>query len=80
MFTVYILQNQVGKLYTGQTKNFETRLIEHNVTGHGYTAKHRPWKVVLMEKYQNRTEAMKREKYLKTGAGRDWIKRQLLHV
>jgi putative endonuclease len=74
MFVVYILKNNQGKIYIGSTSDLNRRLEEHNITGTGFTSKYRPWVVIHTESFQSRPQAMKREKYLKTGAGRDWIK------
>ena len=78
MFYVYILLNPQGKIYIGQTSHIKERLIEHNETGHGYTAKHRPWKLVHSEQFQSRSQAMQREKYLKSVVGREWITQHIL--
>jgi len=34
--------------------------------------------LVLFEEHKTRSDAMKREKWYKTGVGRDWIKNQLI--
>ncbi|SMG16312.1 putative endonuclease, partial [Marivirga sericea] len=39
----------------------------------GYTAKFRPWKILLTEKYESKKEAMLTEKQLKSAKGRDYI-------
>ena len=77
MFTVYVLYSEkFDKHYTGFTSNFEQRLLSHNVLGKkGWTSKYRPWKVILTEEYESKAEAMCRERWLKTGAGRDFIQR-----
>jgi putative endonuclease len=76
MFTVYILYSaSFNKTYTGQTKDFANRLLEHNETAiKGYSIKYRPWVVIHQEIYNTRAEAMKREKFLKTWEGRIWVK------
>ena len=74
-YFVYALQNLDGKLYIGQTWNIQKRLQEHNEEGNGYTAKFRPWRLVYTEIVISRKEAMQREKYLKTGVGREWLKK-----
>ncbi len=74
MYFVYVLENPQGKIYIGQTADLPRRLVEHNETGFGYTSKYRPWVLIHKEAFDNRSQAMKREKYLKTGAGRDWLK------
>ncbi len=71
---IYVLENNNGKIYIGQTYSLEKRLSEHNDTGFGYTSKFRPWRLIHSERFITRKEAMARERYLKTGAGRDWIK------
>ncbi len=75
---VYILKNPEGKIYIGQTGNLEKRVREHNETGKGYTSKYRPWKLVYSEEVSSRSLAMEREKYYKSGVGRDWLKENIL--
>jgi putative endonuclease len=77
MFTVYILHSAAhNKTYIGQTKNLENRLLEHNETAlKGFTVAYRPWILVHHEVYETRGEAMKREKYLKSGMGREIVKK-----
>lgn len=63
--------------YTGQTEDLDRRLFEHNNNLLGRFTKNKgPWKLIHSEKFTTRSEAMAREKYLKTGAGRDWIKQK----
>lgn len=76
-YFVYVLQNDGGKLYIGQTSDVDRRLIEHNELGNGYTSKFRPWKLVHLEKFSSRKEAIVKERYLKTGIGREWIKNNI---
>jgi putative endonuclease len=76
MFYVYVLYSEsAGKKYTGYTTNLTARLSQHNEGFSGsFTKGKGPWKLIYSETYNNRTEAQQREKYLKTGAGRDFIK------
>jgi putative endonuclease len=80
MYTVYVLYSEKSeKHYTGFTSDFENRLLSHNELGKkDWSNRFRPWKVILKEEYQEKSEAMKREKWLKTGSGRDYVK-TLLH-
>jgi putative endonuclease len=80
MYFVYILENQAGKLYIGQTVDLSRRLIEHNEIGKGYTSKYRPWVLVWSKGFITRKESMREERYLKTGVGREWIKKNVLRV
>jgi len=66
-----------GILYKGSTQDIEKRLIIHNQGLVNYSSKHTPWELVLFEQFETRGEAMKREKWYKTGTGRDWIKSQI---
>ena len=77
MYYVYILQSQKDKRkYTGHTEDLGRRLMEHNNgEGPGRSTKHwKPWKLLYCEEFQTRSEAMRREKYLKSGAGREELK------
>ena len=64
---VYILQSlKDGKYYIGETTDVEQRLIFHNA-GHQRSTKHRiPFKLILVEQLINRSEALKREKQIKS--------------
>lgn len=75
MFSVYVLYSEkFDKIYIGYTSNLEERFKSHNeLATKGWTVKFRPWKIVHTEIFQNKTDAMKREKQLKTGQGREWI-------
>jgi len=64
------------KTYTGYTENLERRLCEHNISGKsGYTTKYRPWTLIYAESFDSKQEAMAREKYFKTGRGREDVMR-----
>jgi putative endonuclease len=71
MFTVYVIQNDLGYIYIGQTSNLFARLDRHNGIKRNkpksFTSKHTgPWKVVYSESYPSRTEAMHREEEKKS--------------
>jgi len=48
----------------------------HNAGKVRSTKAYRPWKVVYAEQYDLYSEARKRELFLKSGAGRKWLKEQ----
>jgi len=75
-FAVYILYSeQFRKTYIGFTSDLISRFHYHNsLATKGWTMRFRPWKVVHVEFYGIKSEAMNREKELKTGKGRDFIK------
>lgn len=80
MFTIYVIKSEsTGKIYVGQTEDFEKRLKRHNkelpYNKKSYTTKNiGPWKLVYKEVFGTRIEALKREKYLKSHVGRDYIR------
>ena len=76
-FVVYILYSQKhDTTYTGFTSDLISRFKSHNeMATKGYTIKFRPWKVIHLDFFTSKTEALKREKYLKTGVGREFIKK-----
>ncbi len=75
MFTVYVLYSKsYDKIYIGFTSNLEQRLLSHNELGKkGWTIKFRPWQLIHTEEFQLKSDAMKREKQLKTATGRNFI-------
>ena len=75
MFTVYVLESETYKrVYIGMTKDLDRRIKEHNIGKTKSTRFYRPWKVLFSESFVTRIEARKREKYLKSGIGREYIK------
>jgi len=60
-----------GTFYTGMTDNLERRIEEHNAGIMKYTSGHGSWILVHSESCLSRTEARAREKYWKSGIGRE---------
>ncbi|HCE58446.1 MAG TPA: endonuclease [Prolixibacteraceae bacterium] len=70
-FTFYILQSQQdASFYIGYTTDLDRRLFEHNSGKSNYTSGKKPWKVVYSEKFETKTAAIKREKFLKNQRNR----------
>jgi putative endonuclease len=79
-FKVYILKNlEHNKHYIGQTSNLEKRILDHNNGLSGYTRRYVPWELIYSETYSSRSEAMKREKFLKSIAGYKWLKEKNIY-
>ena len=75
MFFVYVLfSDGFKKFYVGISENLDARLKQHNNGETKSTKPYIPWRIVHAEEYEFRTEARKREKYLKSAAGRKWRK------
>ena len=78
MYLLYVLRSQkTGELYKGITNNFNRRIKEHNSGKSISTRGRRPWKLVYVEQFKNREDARKREKFLKSGEGRELLKNLL---
>ena len=75
-YFVYVLKSQKdGRLYKGQTSDLNERVKQHNSGKTKSTKGFMPWELVYFEKFQAREEAVLREKYLKTGSGREFLKK-----
>jgi putative endonuclease len=77
-YYVYVLQNAKGNLYKGFTSDIAKRLREHNTGVTKATRLGAPWKVVYFEEFDSKEEAIKREKYFKSAAGRRFLKTKVL--
>ena len=78
MFFVYALWSEVyDKFYVGMTTNPDKRLKAHNAGKSTYTKKFRPWKRFYLEEVVTKVEALKKEKYYKSGWGRKKLKSEL---
>lgn len=75
MFVIYILQSlKDGRTYVGFSSDVKKRLTEHNHGAVNATKNRRPFKILFTERAENITQAKKREKYWKSGAGRRKLK------
>lgn len=74
--TVYALVSpHGGRIYVGMTTDIHRRLTEHNVGGVSSTKAYRPWSLLYSETVVGRAEARVREKQLKSGYGKEFLKR-----
>ena len=75
MYTVYVLYSlEYNKIYIGYTSDLQNRLLSHNALAtKGYTLRYRPWIIAYTEEFTTKTEAIKREYYLKSTQGRKFI-------
>ncbi len=75
MFFTYVLKSLKNtKRYIGHTSKavFE-RLHDHNTGSNKWTRDNGPFKMIYFESYENKTNAIKRERFLKSGQGRKWL-------
>ncbi|MFZ6011815.1 MAG: GIY-YIG nuclease family protein [Bacteroidota bacterium] len=76
MYKVYVLYSPVfRKTYVGFSADLDARLRSHNfLATKGYTVKYRPWVLIYTEVFSLKSEAIRRERELKSGKGRAFIK------
>lgn len=78
MFYVYILKSMKnGRMYAGYTDNLRKRFKQHNEGKSTYTKARGPYKLVYYEACLDKGDATMREKYLKSGKGKRYIKYRL---
>jgi putative endonuclease len=77
-YYVYVLRSlKDGRLYTGSSADPERRLERHSAGMVATTRHRRPLRLVYCEKHVTETQARSGKRYLKTWAGRMWLKGQL---
>src|SRR6201985_3192864 len=80
MFYVYVLRSESDSgFYIGFSADFKRRLAEHTRGAASATKSRGPWKLIYYEAYTEREDAEGREKFLKSGAGRRFLRTQLRH-
>ena len=79
MTNIYVIKSvNRNYIYIGITNNTKRRVEEHNSGKSKTTRSYRPFVVLFTEEYQDRPTARKREIYLKSGCGKEWIKANYL--
>jgi putative endonuclease len=76
-FAYVLFSEPYKKIYIGQTNDLMIRLAKHNAGLVRSTKAYRPWKLVYFEECSTRSEALCREKELKSHQGRDYIRNLL---
>ena len=75
VYYVYAISSlSVNYIYIGISNNVERRLEEHNKGYNRTTKPYRPFKLIYIEKFETREEARVKEKYLKGGSGKKFLK------
>jgi putative endonuclease len=78
MFYTYVLKSLKDEnLYIGFTEDLKKRFSEHNKGLVVSTKARRPFKIVYYEACLEKEKAIKREKALKTGFGRSYLKNRI---
>jgi len=78
-FHVYVIYSEdFDKIYIGMTSSLEKRIYAHNNLPKSWTKSFRPWRLVYTEEFEEKTQALSREKELKSHQGRDFIRTQIV--
>ncbi len=81
MYYVYALISKVNnRIYVGFSKNLELRIKDHNSGKTKSTKHYKPWVLFYSEKVETRLIAREREKELKSGFGKEFLKRLLINA
>jgi putative endonuclease len=80
VFYVYILRSGRDEgFYIGFSTNLRARLRAHRTGANLATSDRGPWTLIYYEAYLHQADALGRERYLKSGSGRKFLKAQLRH-
>ena len=78
MFYIYVIKSKKnGSFYIGYTADLKNRLVEHNRGLNLSTKAYVPWEIIYYEACLNKSDANRREKYLKTTQGGRMLKLRL---
>ena len=78
MYYVYVLLSEKdGRFYTGSTNDLKRRLDEHNAGKVESTKRRKPFKPIYYEACIDEKDARKREKYLKSGMGKKYMRNRI---
>lgn len=80
MYYVYVVENRKGQCYKGYTSNLTRRRVAHLLQWSLYSRKSGSCHLVYFEIYVHKTDAIKRENFLKTGQGRLFLRQKLGRV
>ncbi|HAF29172.1 MAG TPA: excinuclease ABC subunit C [Bacteroidales bacterium] len=74
MYFIYILYSQKrDRYYVGYTSDVNSRIVKHNSGATTSTKSGIPWSLVYIEEYQEKSEAIRREKAIKKKKSRKYI-------
>jgi len=76
-YTYIIISKKDNKWYTGCTNNLRKRLNEHNESKVPFTKGRGPFDLIYYEACMDKHDAFIREKYLKTGMGKRFLKNRM---
>ena len=79
MYYTYVLRRKDGKFYTGFTSDLKLRFEKHQKGQVESTKDRRPLELIYYEACINDKDARKREKYLKSGMGKKFMRNRIMN-
>ncbi len=77
-FFVYVIKSKEGLHYTGYTSDLEKRIKQHNDKSLSFwTKRGSGWKLIFFKEFKSSSEAMNYEKFLKSGQGQIFLKKNV---
>ena len=81
LYTYVIYSKAYNKIYIGYSSDLSKRIESHNSQNNrGWTRSFQPWEIVHFEEFNTKSEAMSREKELKSYKGREFIRNHILKL
>lgn len=81
MFYTYVLKSKKNNdIYVGSTESLFDRLKLHNSGKVKFTKAYRPWKLLEYQEFNTRSQAVRQERFLKTGQQKELLKKKYGHV
>ena len=78
LYTTYVMKSKTFDItHIGTTSDVQKRLDTHNNGFYQYTKNRGPWILAYKETFPTRTEAIEREYFFKTGAGKEFLKSKI---
>ena len=74
-YIVYVIKSEEGFRYTGMTEDLERRIEEHNSKSKSFwTKRGSNWKMIYTKEFDTKNEALKYERWMKSGHGKKLLK------
>jgi len=74
-YWVYVIKSEEGYKYTGMTEDLRRRVEEHNQKRKSFwTKRGNNWRVIYSEEFSSSNEALKKERWMKSGHGKKFLK------
>lgn len=80
MYYVYFLRMNNCQIYTGSTKDLKSRMKQHELGRVKTTSKYLPVTLIGYESYSLKSDAQRRERFLKTTEGKRLFRQQFRDI